>query len=598
MSNVAQLAFEDSFASHPKHRFWSDKNELKPENVSKNSRNSFWFFCDSCIHIFLRPLNKIYEDKEHCSYCVKPSKLLCTDDCMSCYDKSFASHPKSKLWSDKNGDIRPREVLKSSGKKYWFKCAKCNHDFDCSPANIQKRDCPFCSSPPKKLCTKDDCTLCYGKSFASHPESKSWSDKNGDIRPRDVFRSSGEKRWLKCDTCNHDFEIGLDNITCQARPRWCPYCCIPTKMLCDINECGWCHEKSFASHPNSIYWSNKNIDAEGKFIRPRSIPKCSNKVFIFDCTCGHEIEKPLNDINTGSWCPYCCNPRQKLCENDECKNCFDNSFASHAKSVYWSYKNIDADGKFISPRQVSKKTDTFKCILFCDKCNHEFERLPYNVQDDSTMIHCIYCVVPTKMLCNTNECKFCFERSFASHDKSAFYSNENELSARQLIKGSNNKVKFKCAKGHDFIAALSHITNGTWCPYCVNKTETKLYDQLLPHFNNLKHQFKVEWCKNKKYLPFDFVLEEFKIIIELDGAQHFVQVSSWSTPEEQFTNDKYKETRANDNGYSTIRILQADVYYDTYDWLSELRGNINKILNENNVQNIYMCKNNEYNAYK
>jgi hypothetical protein len=32
-------------------------------------------------------------------------------------------------------------------------------------------------------------------------------------------------------------------------------------------------------------------------------------------------------------------------------------------------------------------------------------------------------------------------------------------------------------------------------------------------------------CKNKTYLPFDFVLEENKIIIELDGIQHFEQIT-------------------------------------------------------------------------
>jgi hypothetical protein len=54
---------------------------------------------------------------------------------------------------------------------------------------------------------------------------------------------------------------------------------------------------------------------------------------------------------------------------------------------------------------------------------------------------------------------------------------------------------------------------------------------------------------------------------------------------------------ANSNNYSIIRILQMDVYYDTYDWLTELKNNIEKIKNEYIIQNIYMCKNNEYDIY-
>ena len=51
---------------------------------------------------------------------------------------------------------------------------------------------------------------------------------------------------------------------------------------------------------------------------------------------------------------------------------------------------------------------------------------------------------------------------------------------------------------------------------------------------------------------------------------------------------------ANENGFSIIRLLQEDVYKDLYDWLNELITNIEKITTENKVQNIYMCKKNEY----
>jgi hypothetical protein len=52
--------------------------------------------------------------------------------------------------------------------------------------------------------------------------------------------------------------------------------------------------------------------------------------------------------------------------------------------------------------------------------------------------------------------------------------------------------------------------------------------------------------------------------------------------------------RANENGFSIIRIIQMDIFKNKYDWLTELCDNIEKLMNENRVQNIYMCKNNEY----
>jgi len=54
---------------------------------------------------------------------------------------------------------------------------------------------------------------------------------------------------------------------------------------------------------------------------------------------------------------------------------------------------------------------------------------------------------------------------------------------------------------------------------------------------------------------------------------------------------------ANNNNYSIIRILQDDVYNNSYDWLNELDNNIKKIIKENKVQNIFLCKNNEYTIY-
>ena len=365
----------------------------------------------------------------------------------------------------------------------------------------------MCNS--NRLCNDNDCQICFNKSFASHEKSKFWSDINGDIKPRQVFKSTKNKYWFNCD-CGHNFESSLNNI---YNNKWCPYCA--NKKLCDNEDCKSCHEKSFASHEKSKYWSDKNGN-----IKPRQVFKSSNTKYWLSCECGHDFESALSEI-TGqhnTWCPYCSNPPKKLCDNEDCKSCHEKSFASHKKSKYWNNKNVDENDIIINPRQLFKFSG-IKYWFICE-CGHEFE------------------------------------------------SNLNNISG------------------------LNH-----WCPICVNKTEKKLYEQLSKFYPNLNPQFRIDWCKNPNtncYLPFDFVLKEQKIIIELDGIQHFKQVMNWKTPEEQFENDKYKEKCANDNGYSVIRILQTDVLYDTYDWLNELKDSIEQIVNEKIIQNNYLCMNNEY----
>lgn len=169
-----------------------------------------------------------------------------------------------------------------------------------------------------------------------------------------------------------------------------------------------------------------------------------------------------------------------------------------------------------------------------------------------------------------------------------------------VYNGSNINIEIQCKQHGIFYKTPDNHIHKNYpqgCPFCVNKTENKLYEKLQYFYPSCIRQFKQEWCKKLKYLPFDFCIPEYKIIIELDGPQHFQQISNWSSPEEQFENDKYKEKCANDNGYSVIRLLQEDVFYDTNDWVKDLCDAIEEIKNGDEIANIYLCKNGEYDRY-
>jgi very-short-patch-repair endonuclease len=85
------------------------------------------------------------------------------------------------------------------------------------------------------------------------------------------------------------------------------------------------------------------------------------------------------------------------------------------------------------------------------------------------------------------------------------------------------------------------------------------------------------WCRNEttnKHMPFDFYLESSKLLIELDGRQHFEKVANWGTIEETQRRDSLKNKKVLENGFTLIRILQEDIWNDTYDWKGELRNEI------------------------
>ena len=196
-----------------------------------------------------------------------------------------------------------------------------------------------------------------------------------------------------------------------------------------------------------------------------------------------------------------------------------------------------------------------------------------------------------------------FNRSFASHEKAQYWSDRNEDKPRDCFISSNKKRWFDCDKcSHEFEMRLSDVTNGgNWCPFCVNKTETKLLETMVKVYPTLVRQFNAPWCvklTTKRSLPFDFCIPDLEIIIELDGAQHFRQVSNWQCSDETRANDLYKEECATTKGYNVIRLLQEDVWNDAYDWKTKLTQEIESIkLETENINVIYICENNEYDKY-
>ena len=196
-------------------------------------------------------------------------------------------------------------------------------------------------------------------------------------------------------------------------------------------------------------------------------------------------------------------------------------------------------------------------------------------------------------------CPKCFNKSdtlqFIEKAKK-IHGNKYDYSKVEYI---NNRIHviIICKKHQEFTQKpFVHLSNHG-CPSCINKTEFLFLKKMQEYYPTLKKQYKVKWCKNKNCLPFDFVIEELKIIIEIDGPQHFIQVSNWTSPEIQKEKDKYKINCANENGFSVIRLLQIDILKDNFDWFEELKESISKIIDEEKIQNVFICKNNEYHQF-
>ena len=136
---------------------------------------------------------------------------------------------------------------------------------------------------------------------------------------------------------------------------------------------------------------------------------------------------------------------------------------------------------------------------------------------------------------------------------------------------------------------------------CNYQTENILYGKLKDKYgiNNVECQVKKDWCRHKRTLPFDFMIfvknQNKHVIIELDGDQHFGEHRLFKR--ETYTLRQYKDIHktmcANGQNINIIRLKQTDVLNNTYNWWEELVLHI-----ENNKENVFMCRNNEYNDIK
>lgn len=188
-------------------------------------------------------------------------------------------------------------MTKCSGRKYWFICNECNHSFDITISNIVSGNwCRFCSS--SVLC-KNECSVCYNKSFASSEKAKYWDYTKNAGTPRDVSKGSDKKCWFICDKCDHSFELSLNKV----KNRWCPYC--GGRKICK-NDCAPCFDRSMASSNRAHNWNYvKNS------VSPRDFFKSTAKKYWFICDFKHDVYTSPNSISRGRFCPICKNKTER-----------------------------------------------------------------------------------------------------------------------------------------------------------------------------------------------------------------------------------------------------------------------------------------------
>lgn len=288
-------------------------------------------------------------------------------------------------------------------------------------------------------------------------------------------------------------------------------------------------EKAKAKHGNKYDYSKVNYVA------------AKTKICIVCSVHGDFEQTPTNHLS-GFGCNKCANNVR-----------FDiTTFIARAKTVHGD--------KYDYSKAVYKNTDT-PLIIICAKHGEFMQRPDFHINRKTG---CPKCNGGAK-----GTAEAFIKTAIAVHGNKYDYS-------KVVYKNNHSYVTIICPKHGEFEQyPFSHSmpSQRCGCPHCINKTEFKLLLTLRVLYPSILHQYKVEWCKKRQYLPYDYCIPELKTIIELDGEQHFKQVAKWRSPDLQITQDAFKTKCANDNGFHVVRIVHPLVRNEkNTEWLDKLKS--------------------------
>ena len=396
--------------------------ELLPENVSYGSHKKVWWKCKECNYeweafVYARSMGRV------CPNCAGVSGLTKTRGKIS-----LAEHnPElvSEWHPTKNGELLPENVSYGSGKKVWWKCKKCNHEWEAFVySRYLGKGCPSCGrgkiihdtladanprlalewhptkngtlTPDKVSCVSNykawwkcekghewmsiiqsrnngkGCPYCGGSSTSyrtislqeENPELASeWHPtKNGNLSPKDVTAGSKTKVWWICKKCGNEWRAPIFSRAGRKDE-------INGRTKKHSTGCPNCNKtppRALIVGENDLATTNPDLAKEwhptkNNGLQPHDFLSGSNKYVWWKCEKGHEWNAKIITRSFGARCPYCTGKYAIAGEND-----LATKYPGIAAEWHPSKNNN------LTPQMVKPGSERNVWWL-CSKCGHEWQ---------------------------------------------------------------------------------------------------------------------------------------------------------------------------------------------------------------------------------
>lgn len=427
---------------------------------------------------------------------------------------------------DRNVSFNPYTTALGSGKKVWWVCKTCKNHWEATVSNRAGRlsGCPYCAGK-HPIIGKTDLESQYPNIAVQ------WdNNKNGNFRPTDFTVKSSKKVWWICAE-GHSWDATIANRTSN---HGCPYCAgkLPIIGKTDL-------ETQFP-HIAAQWDGEKNGN-----LKPCDVTPKSNKSIWWICEYGHSWRAPIHHRTNGHNCPICAHHLQKSFPETAIyyyiSKHFEDAVQSYKSSEFGKFEfdifvpshkvAIEYDGKvyhnknhsvdreqrkyelaqkhnvfLIRVREGERDSSNCDAVIFTKLGELYLNSPKYNCELALTVNHLFDLLgVPTTITTEDVEkeqltiSSLLYQHTTQNDDLGDLfhewdYEKNAPLLPNMLSLGSNQRVYWKCQKGHSWKASLKERAGGsshkaTGCPYCSG-------NKVLTGFNDVASLFPellMEW---------------------------------------------------------------------------------------------------------
>lgn len=186
---------------------WSDKNEIKPTEVSVASHKKVIWRC-SLGHEWEASIKSRTVNGTGCPCCSHNKVLEGFNDLASQMPEIAAE------WSEKNYPLLPTMVTPFANKKVWWKCSKGHEWHTLISTRSGGSKCPYCSG---QILLKG-----FNDFATTQPQlAEEWSDRNLPLTPDMINEKSRKNVWWKCRECGNEWK---SVVYARIKGTVCPVC--------------------------------------------------------------------------------------------------------------------------------------------------------------------------------------------------------------------------------------------------------------------------------------------------------------------------------------------------------------------------------------